>query len=133
MYPILFLKSLIPSPSRLLLFFDIMLVFRNVVLQMLDFLLQLPNLLLNPGLMAVRGAFAWCFSLLIDSATAAMEWATVVVKVRVETSLPGAGRRAGEEQGRGLGFAAAIKDEDIVETHGSCWVFWRGLKWWRIC
>ena len=102
MYPILPLKSLIPSPSRLLLLFDIMLVIRNVVLQMLDFLLQLPHLLLNPGLVAVRGAFAWCFSLLFDSATAAVEWATMVVKVGVETSLPGAGWRAGEDKGGGL-------------------------------
>ena len=86
---------------------------------MLDFLPQVPNLLLSSCLAAVRGAFAQDYSLLFGKeAMATMERVTVVVKVRAETSLHGVGWRAGGQEGGRLGFAAAFEGEDFVETHG---------------
>ncbi len=95
MYPILYRTTLILSPSCTLLLLDTFLEMRNVVLQMLDFLPQFPNLLLSSCLAAVRGALAQGYSLLLGKEKlATMERVTMVVKVRVETSLHGAGWRA---------------------------------------
>ncbi len=118
-YPILYRMTLIPSPSCTLLLLDMFLVMHNVVLQMLDFLPQFPNLLLISCLAAVGGAFAQGYSLLLgNEEMATMERVTVVVKVRVEMSLHGVGWRAGGQEGGRLGFAAAFEGEDFVETHG---------------
>lgn len=108
----------IPSPSRRPHPIDFTLVLRNVVLQKLDFLLQLPNLLLNLRLGAVRGALAGGDSLLVDDEeTAALGSVAVAVGVGVESSLAGVGGRAGAYEGGRLGFAAAFEGEDVVEAH----------------
>ena len=101
---------------------------------MLDFVLELSNLSLKLRLQAVRGAFARCLSLVVDGEVmAAVGW-WAVVEVGVETALPGAGWWAGELEGGGVGFAAAVEGEDVVETHGWCWVlFGGGFCWWRLC
>lgn len=119
-YTVLSLTTLIPSPSRLLLLIDINPVVRNVVLQMLDFLLQLPNPIFNLCLEAMRGAFTGSDCLPVDNEeAAALRWATVVVvEFGVDTSPPSTKWRAKAMEGRGLRFTAAFEGEYVVETHG---------------
>lgn len=110
---------MVPSPSHFLLLIDEVLVLRNVVLQMLDFVLQRLDSFLKLRLEAVRGAFAGGDSLPVDhEERAGLGWAVVVVEGVVDASLPGARWPAGELEGGGLGFAAAFEVEDVVVTHG---------------
>ena len=111
------LPTLCPRPSRLLLI-NLTLVLRHVLLQMLDLVLQPPNLLLHLCLETVRGAFAGGDSLLVDDEeTAVWGWGAVSVAFTVGCSAPGTGGSAGGEEGGGLGFAAAFVGKDVVVAH----------------
>lgn len=121
MSPTLSLTSLTPSPSRLLLV-DLILVFRNVVLHPLHFILQLSDLPLKLRLEAVGGAFAGFDSLLFDNEETAgslgRAMVVVVVAFGVGPSLPGTGLVAEELEDGGLRLAAAFEGEGVIVTHG---------------
>ena len=105
------------SPSSLLLISNPILVFRNLVFQLLDLILNLPDLLLELRLAAMRGAFARDDSLVgYDVHTAAVVGTAVAVEAGVETALFVAG--GGEDWG--LGFAAAVEGVGIVVAHCQC-------------
>ena len=105
------------SPSPLPLISNPILVFRNVVFQQLDLILNLPDLLLELRLAAVRGAFTGDdFLLGYEDDTAAVVGPAVAVEAGVETAFFVAGR--GEDWR--LGFAAAVKGVGIVVAHCRC-------------
>ena len=92
-------------------------MFRNVVLQLLNLILNLPNLLLELRLAPVRGALAEDdFLLGYEEDTAAVVGTAVAVEVGVETAFFVA--RGGEDWG--LGFAAAVEGVGIIVAHGWC-------------
>lgn len=83
----------------------------------------------------MRGALAGCFDLVGDCDAVAGVVGAVVEGGGVETARGGADGGAGVLEGWGLGVAAAVVGEDVVETHG--WVWMRVLLvegfaggWW---
>ena len=65
-YLVQYRTTLVASNSHPDLLADVFLVLRNVLLQLLDFVLQLPDSFLRLRLVAVRGAFARGDSLPVD-------------------------------------------------------------------
>ena len=91
-------------------------MFRNVIFQLLDLILNLPDLLLELRLAAVRGAFPGDdFLLGYEDDTAAVVGTAGAGNVDDETAFFGAG--GGEDWG--LGFAAAVEGVGVVVAH--CW------------
>ena len=89
-------------------------MFRNVVFQLLDLILNLPDLLLELRLAAVRGAFPGDDSLLgYEDDTAAVVGTAVAVEGGVETAFFVA--VGGEDWG--LGLAAAVEGVGVVVAH----------------
>ena len=118
------LQILLPTSASGLRLINVILVLRNLVLQMLDLVLQLPKSLLLLRLEAVRGAYPPGGWAPIDEEESAGLRLVAAVEVTVASRMGTALRRvhwgAGREQDGGLGFAAAFEGERVVETHGWC-------------
>ena len=87
---------------------NLSLVVRNVLFQLLDFVLQLPNPFLNLRLVVVRGAFPWGLFLPVDKEETA----------RIGTSVRCWGSPAGVVKVGKMGIAPTFMYEGVIETHG---------------